>query len=135
MSKPVNIYSAVIFDLNPVLKRYIDKLRDDGQIDLDDHGYPYLLKVRRDGPNHVCDIVRNGKMENFIINTRKKKRGPICSWDEDDGYVRTGGKKVISIDDASGEKPEPSKQNSKRAERPLRTLESFKRITTDILRS
>lgn len=134
MNKPVNIYSAVIFDLNPVLKRYIDKLRDEGQIDLDEHGYPYLLKVRRDGPNHVCDIVRNGKVENFIMNTRKKKRGPICSWDEDDGYVRTGGKKVISIDDEPPKTRAP-RQPERRAERPLRTLESFERITNDILRS
>lgn len=132
MTKPVNIYSAVIFDLNSVIKRYIDTLKDEGQIDLDEHGYPYLLNVRRDGPNHVCEIVRNNKKENFIMNTRKKKKGPICSWDENDGYVRTGGKNVITIDD------EPSNEKNtqnKRAERPLRTLESFKRITNDILRS
>ena len=128
MNKPVNIYSAVIFDLHPRISGYIDELNKSGQIDLDGDGYPYLLAVEKQGPNHVCQMVRNGNQENFIINTRRK-RDPVCSWDANDGYVRTGGKRVIQID--TGTRPE--EQQTARPERRKRTMESMRRIVNQIV--
>lgn len=126
MKAPVNIYSAVIFDLHPRISGYLDELNKAGQVDLDGDGYPYILSVDKQGTNHVCQIVRNGSQENFILNTRKK-RDPICSWDSKDGYVRKGGKRVIQID--TGE-PAPEQP---RPERRKRTIESFKRIVRQIV--
>ena len=124
MSKaPVNIYSAVVFDLNKRIKAYIDDLNSSNQIDLDDSGYPYLLSVDKNGPNFVVNIVRNGQRENFIINTRKRK-DPVTSWDENDGYRRSGGKKVVMV---------TTKQDAPKRERRKRTIESFSRITEQIL--
>lgn len=126
MNKPVNIYSAVVFDLHPRIKSFLDQLNDDGQIDLDDDGYPYIVKVDRNGPNHVCHMVRNGKMENFILNTRKKK-DPVCSWKPEDGFRRLFGRRVISIDTGAD-------QDGKRPERQKRiTPESVQRIVNQIL--
>jgi len=125
MAAPPNIYSVVVFDLKPKVKDYIDKLNDAGQIDLDENGYPYLVKVEQQGPNHVCHIVRNGKMENFILNTRRKS-DPITSWNGADGYKRTGGKKVVVVSTNSEEKP-----RGERAKR--RSFESFRRLTNQLL--
>lgn len=126
MNKPANIYSAVVFDLNPRIAGYIDELNKAGQVDLDDDGYPFLLSVQKQGANHVCHIVRNGAQENFIINTRKK-RDPVCSWSQDDGYARTGGKKVIQIQPATPEAPKP--------ERRKRTIEAFQRLVNQLIKS
>ncbi len=128
-NKPVNIYSAVVFDLHPRIKDYIDQLNGDGQIDLDQDGYPFILKIDDQGGNKVCHIVRNGAQENFIINTRKK-RDPINSWKPDDGFRRFFGKRVISIDTSDGE------EEGKRKERAKRTsVESIDRIMGQILES
>ncbi len=122
--KPVNIYSAIVFDLNKRIKEFIDELNNIGQIDLDDNGYPYVLKVEKHGPNFVCHVVRNGQEENFIINTRKK-RDPEISWDGNDGFQRAGGKRVVMIN-----KPDEVPKR----ERQKRPMESFERITNQILR-
>lgn len=122
MAQP-NIYTMVVFDLHPKIAEYIEALNADGQIDLDDAGYPYLLNVQQEGSNHVCNIVRNGQQENFVMNTRKR-RDPIKSWNESDGYKRTGGKKVIQVTTDG----EPD-----RRERARRPFESFERLTTQIL--
>ena len=127
MDKPANIYSAVIFDLHPRIKGYIDELNQSGQIDLDNDGYPFLLSVQRQGQNHVCQTVRNGAQENFIINTRRKAE-PICSWDNNDGFVRQGGKRVIQIQPAAPSEAEP------KPERRKRTVESFERIVDQIVK-
>ena len=124
MNGPVNIYTAVVFDLKKKIKDELDRLNDGGQIDLDDDGYPYLTKIDQTGNNHVCHIVRNGRLENFLLNTRKK-REPIYSWTAGDGYVRRGGKKVIDV--VSPDEPD-------RRERQKRTFESFTRIVKQILR-
>lgn len=121
-----NIYSAVIFDLHPRISGYIDELNKSGQIDLDGNGYPFLLGVEKDGPNHVCQMVRNGQQENFIINTRKK-RDPVCSWDPNDGYVRTGGKRVIQVDTGA-----PAAAQT-RPERGKRTIEAFDRLVGQLI--
>lgn len=127
MNAPANIYSAIVFDLHPRISGYLDELNKAGQIDLDGDGYPYVIAVQKQGPNHVCQIVRNGNQENFILNTRKK-RDPICSWDQNDGYVRRGGKRVIQIDTGVGAASQP------RPERKKRTMESFRRLVGQILK-
>jgi len=124
MNAPVNIYTAVVYDLKKRIKAELDSLNDSGQIDLDDDGYPYLTKIDQSGNNHVCHIVRNGRLENFLLNTRKH-REPIYSWNHGDGYIRRGGKKVVNVD---------SPDESKRRERQKRSFESFTRIVTQILR-
>lgn len=125
MAAPANIYSVVVFDLKPKVKEFIDKLNNEGQIDLDSNGYPYLLKVEQQGPNHVCHVVRNGKQENFIMNTRRRA-DPITSWNPSDGYKRMGGKKVVVVSTDSEDGP-----RGERAKR--RSFESFKRLTNQIL--
>ena len=127
MNRPANIYSAIVFDLHPKVKEYIDQLNNDGQVDLDDDGYPYLVKVDRNGANQVCHLVRNGKMENFIMNTRRSAE-PINSWKPEDGFRRMFGKKVIAID------VNPAGDDGRRAERAKRTsIESIKRLVNHIL--
>ena len=126
MAAPPNIYSVIVYDLKPKVSDFIDDLNERGQIDLDANGYPYIIKIDAKGPNHMCHIVRNGQVENFVMNTRKR-RPPICSWNENDGYVRRGGKKVITVDtvgDGEGRRPERAK----------RTFEAFQRLTDQILR-
>lgn len=123
-NKPVNIYSAVVFDLHPRIKDYIDQLNTDGQIDLDQDGYPFILKIDDNGGNKICHIVRNGAQENFIINTRKR-RDPVNSWNAEDGFRRFFGKRVITI---GGEEEGKKKERAKRT-----SLESIDRIMNQIL--
>lgn len=126
MNKPVNIYSAIVFDLHPRIKDYIDQLNSDGQVDLDDDGYPYIVKLDNVGGNKICHIVRNGQMENFIINTRKRVKQPVVSWNPKDGFRRFFGKRVVSV---SGP------DDSKRPERQKRSsLESIQRLVGQILK-
>jgi len=123
MNAPVNIYTAVVFDLKKKIKDEIDRLNDGGQIDLDNDGYPYVVKIEQSGKNHVCHIVRNGRLENFLLNTRKR-REPLYSWNAGDGYMRRGGKKVITVG---------SPEEKNRRERTKRSFESFTRIVKQIL--
>ena len=124
MSKPpVNIYPVVVYDLNKRVKAYIDELNNSNQIDLDVDGHPYLLSSNNNGPNYIVHIVRNGRDENFLINTRKRQP-PITSWNPDDGFHRSGGKKVIMV---------TSEPEGSRRERGKRTIESFTHITDQIL--
>ena len=126
MNAPPNIYSIVHFDLKPKIAQFIKDLDERGQIDLDDNGYPYLLKMDCKGSNHMCHIVRNGKAENFVMNTRKRKE-PLCSWNESDGYVRKGGKKVITVVAPEG--------GEHRGERAKRTVEAaYCRLTDQLLK-
>ena len=125
MTAPANIYSVVVFDLHPKIREIIDKMNDEGQIDLCDNGYPYLLSAEKTGPNYDVQFVRNGKRENFIVNTRKKA-DPVRSWNPLDGFKRTGGKKVIAVD-TKGDDARPE-----RARRPA--LESFLQLTDEILK-
>lgn len=124
MSGYTNIYPAVAFDLNRKVKEYIDQLNQEGQIDLDERGYPYLLSVDRQGPNYVVKIARNNKVESFILNPRKKAE-PVKSW-SDDRFVRRGGKQVISIDD---EQENPRRERAKRT-----AFEDYDYVVDQILR-
>ena len=100
-------------------------MNNDGQIDLDGDGYPFILKVDTNGSNKVCQIVRNGRQENFIINTRKRK-DPVNSWSPEDGFRRFFGKRVVSINtgDDEGKRKERAKRSS---------YESIERIVDQIL--
>lgn len=125
MTAPVNIYSTVVFDLHPKVRELIDQMNDEGQIDLSDDGYPYLLSAEKTGPNYDIRFVRNGQQENIIMNTRKKAE-PVRSWNPMDGFKRTGGKKVITVNTGGDEK------RPERARRP--SMESFQRLTDEILK-
>jgi hypothetical protein len=125
MTAPANIYSVVVFDLHPKVRELIDQMNDEGQIDLGSDGYPYLLSAEKTGPNYDIQFVRNGNQENIIMNTRKKAE-PVRSWNPNDGYKRTGGKKVITVD-TSGDDKRPE-----RARRP--SMESFLHLTDAILK-
>lgn len=127
MNKPVNLYSAVVFDLHPRIKDYIEQLNHDGQIDLDDDGYPFIVKIDTTGGNKICHMVRNGQQENFIINTRKRNADPVTSWQPEDGYRRMFGKRVIAINTA----PEGAIKRAERAKRS--SFESIQRIVGQIL--
>lgn len=93
MSNNPNIYAMVVFDLHPKVREFIDQLNRDGQIDADDSGYPYLIGSDRQGTNIITRISRNNRLENFVINPRKKQ-APLCSWQMDDGFVRPEQKRV-----------------------------------------
>lgn len=126
MAAPVNIYRSIMFDLNPKVKAYIDTLNQEGQIDLDTHGYPYVISVEREGPNFVVKMVRNQKAESFVLNPRKKA-DPVITWNPNDGYVRKTQKQVIDMDDGKEEKP--------RGERQRRVaFEAFEQIVETILK-
>jgi hypothetical protein len=99
-------------------------MNDEGQIDLSDDGYPYLLSAEKTGPNYDIRFVRNGQQENIIMNTRKKAE-PVRSWNPADGHKRTGGKKIITVS-TSGDDERPE-----RARRP--SMESFLTLTDSIL--
>jgi hypothetical protein len=123
MNATPNIYSAVVFDLHPKVKAFIDGLNEKGQIDLSPDGYPWLLSVNKTGNNITVKIVRNGQQESAIMNTRKRA-DPILSWTED-GYQRAGGKKVISVNTGV------DKQRPERAKRP--STESFRRLADQMI--
>jgi hypothetical protein len=123
MNAPANIYSIVAHDLHPKVSEYLKKMDDEGQIDYDDQGFPYLLSAEKTGPNWVVQFVRNGHQENFVMNTRKRS-DPIKSFDPLDGYRRRGGKKVI-IANPDEDAPRPERQK--------RSFESFRRLTAQIL--
>jgi hypothetical protein len=121
---PVSIYSTIVFDLHPRIKEIIDRLNNEGQIDLDQNGHPFLVGVDRQGPNFLVNIARNNRMENFVVNPRRKAE-PICSWKPEDGFVRSGGKQVVMV--------QVPDQNGPKRERMRRTFESFERLVDNIL--
>ena len=124
MPGPVSIYSTVVFDLHPKVKDFLDQLNAEGQIDLDPNGYPFLVSVNQQGPNHVVAIGRNNRLENFVINPRRRAE-PICSWNREDGFKRPQTKQVIMI----------GQPNQQRSERQRRTFESFKKLVNNMLES
>lgn len=126
MSAPVNIYSAVVFDLPPKVKDYLDELDKYGQIDRDEHAQPYLLKVQKTGSNYQCFVIRDGKVHNFIINTRKKKE-PVKTWDQNDGYARkdVAAQRVIQA---------PQGPKGERAKRTMESTGTWDRIVEQLMR-
>ncbi|RKZ79170.1 MAG: hypothetical protein DRQ35_04730 [Gammaproteobacteria bacterium] len=119
---PTNIYPLVVFDIHKRIREYIDKLNEEGQIDQDSNGYPYLIKVDGNGSNHTVQIVRNNKIESFLINTRKRQ-DPITSWNANDGYKNQSVKQTVDV---------PSNVDADRSERAKR--ESYDNIVDKILK-
>ncbi len=106
-----NIYHAVVFDLHPKVREFLDGLDHSGQIDQDESKAPHLISVDRlDASVHRCSFLRNGQLENVVIHTRRKA-DPVRSWRDDDGWVRP--QRVIPVED----------ENGKRKERQRRTME------------
>lgn len=101
MSSYPSIYATVVFDLHPKIKAYMDQLNRDGQIDLDQSGHPYLVKCEKQGPNFFTQISRNNRLENFVLNPRKRQP-PVCSWNHEDGFQRPQHKQVVVMADPSG---------------------------------
>lgn len=91
MSDP-SIYSAIVFDLHPKVKEYIDTLNQTGQIDHDSDGHPYVIDSTRVQSNISTKISRNNQVETFVLHPRKKA-DPIISWNPHDGFVRPAQKK------------------------------------------
>jgi hypothetical protein len=88
MERPLNIYSAVAFDLHSKIRNIIDDLNKNGQIDHDDHGHPYVIAIENvGGANRRIDFIRAGKQENILVNTRRRT-DPIRSFNPNDGYKR-----------------------------------------------
>jgi hypothetical protein len=120
MANP-NIYHAIVFDLHPKVREFLDDLDRKGQIDQDETKAPHVVSV--DSPNasvYRCNFMRNGQSESFVIHTRRKAE-PVRSWQPDDGWRR-----VVRV-----EEPEP---DGKRKERPRRSLEqTFEAIMKQIL--
>ena len=112
MSGYPNIYATVVFDLHPKVRAFLDQLNTDGQIDLDPAGYPYLVKVDRNGANYHTQISRNNRMEHFILNPRKKAL-PVCSWNTGDGFTRPQQKQVLVVQQPKTEGG-PTKERERR---------------------
>lgn len=123
MVAPTNIYPAVVFDLPVRLKDFLEKLDRTGQIDRDEHRQPYLLRMENIAPStYQCFIIRNGKIENVIINTRKKK-DPVITWEHNDGYKREDPDKQQVV----------APQVGPRRERARRTFETYVNLVDQIL--
>lgn len=121
MSGYPNIYTSVVFDLHPKVKEFIEQLNRDGQIDLDSSGYPYLISSQRQGSNIITQISRNNKLENFVLNPRKKAV-PLCTWDSNDGFSRPEQKRVTVMQDNAGK---TSRKERERRVVPRATFESI----------
>lgn len=115
MSNHPNIYASVVFDLHPKVREFMDQLNRDGQIDVDQSGYPYLIGSDRQGTNIVTRISRNNRMENFVLNPRKKAP-PLCSWQMDDGFVRPQQKRVTVMEPPKEDKSGPQRERRKVSE-------------------
>jgi len=96
MTDHPNIYASIIFDLHKKVRNYLEQLDAEGQIDRDSNGYPYLIKVEKQGPNFVVYISRNNRMENFVLNPRKRAE-PIKTWKTDDGFERQDHTNTVMI--------------------------------------
>lgn len=116
MERPVNIYPAVMFDLHPRIKAYIDELDQSGQIDHDEHRSPYVTGIEDVGVNRRIFLIRNGRSENFVLNTRRKAP-PHISWNAQDGYRRKSPVTQPVV-------PPAAAKNGRRPERAKRTNES-----------
>ncbi len=115
-----NIYHAVVFDLHPKIREFLDTLDQAGQIDHDETNTPHVVSVESPGASiRRCIFMRNGKPEHFVLHTRRKAKA-IQSWANDDGYIR---------------KEEPKEDETKsRKERDRRASHPFESIMDSILR-
>lgn len=127
MSGYPSIYAMVVFDLHAKVSEFLDHLNQEGQIDLDSSGYPYLIQCDRQGPNFVAKISRNNRMENFVLNPRKKAE-PRCSWDAADGYSRPASQnRAMLVQDPSED------MNRRERTRRVVSMEAVTEIVDNIL--
>jgi hypothetical protein len=120
-----NIYPAIVHDLHSKVRKFIDNLNLEGQIDLDSQGYPFVVNIVPLSGSFQVKIIRNSQYESFTLNPRKRTAKPIMTWNPDDGYVRpTPNKSKISIDD-------PEKKSTERKRRPA--FEAFEHLVNGIL--
>lgn len=83
-----NIFSAIVHDLHPKIREFLDSLDQSGQIDRDETNSPHVVAVEVPGPSVFrCVFMRNGKPENFILHTRRRAEA-VRSWNDGDGYKR-----------------------------------------------
>lgn len=121
MDKGPNIYHAVVFDLHPKIKEFLDSLDLEGQIDRDETNTPHVLSVESPATSiYRCLFMRNGKPENFVLHTRKKVE-PVRSWRLEDGFRRA-------------ERPPSVEVISVKKERDRRKVHPFESIVEQILR-
>lgn len=119
MNVSPNIYHAIVFDLHPKIKAFLDQLDQSGQVDRDETNAPHVVSVDSPGQSvYRCIFLRNGKSENFVLHTRKKAEA-IRSWNDGDGYTR---KEKVVVDTPS------------RKERDRRPFRPFESIMEQILR-
>ena len=121
MSNNPNIYATVVFDLHSKVREFIDQLNRDGQIDVDDSGYPYLIGSDRNGTNIVTRISRNNRLENFVLNPRKKS-APLCSWQMDDGFARPQQKRKTVMQPQAEDKSGPQRERRKVSEAVVKNI-------------
>jgi hypothetical protein len=84
-----NIFNAIVFDLHPRIREFIDNLDKKGQIDHDSEtNTPHIMAVESPATSTFrCAFVRNGQPVHALIHTRRKAE-PIISWNPNDGYKR-----------------------------------------------
>lgn len=83
-----NIFHAIVFDLHPKIREFLDSLDQSGQIDRDETNTPHVVSVESPATSvYRCIFMRNGKPENFVLHTRRRA-DPVRSWMDTDGYVR-----------------------------------------------
>ncbi len=111
-----NIYHAIVFDIHPKIREFLDTLDQAGQIDHDETNAPHVVSIENLGDNSSirrCVFMRNGKPENFVIHTRRKAEA-IRSWADGDGYVR---KETSKEDEAKSRK-----ERDRRAGHPFESI-------------
>jgi hypothetical protein len=116
-----NIYHAIVFDLHPRVREFLDSLDQSGQIDRDETNTPHVVSVESPGASlYRCIFQRNGKPENFVLHTRKRA-DPVRSWRDEDGYKRQ-------------ERPAEKETTPSRKERKRRPFHAYESIVEQILR-
>lgn len=100
MPDTTNIYAMIIHSLPPKVREYIRGIDKAGQIDHDSNNMPIITGVQNNGSNVTVYIMRNGRLEHAIVNTRKRSgSNVIASWDETDGFVRSDDESHTEIGD------------------------------------
>lgn len=89
MTTPENKYQS-LFRGSPKILGAVQQLNDSGQIDLDQLGEPFVLDVTPVPTGKRVVFLRNGVVENMIVNTRRPSDACVVSrsFDPTDGFVR-----------------------------------------------
>jgi len=110
LEMPVNIWSEIVYDLHPKIRKILDGLETDGQIDHDSHGHPFVFGCEKVGGNNWrIDVLRAGKRENIILSTRKRA-DPIMSFNAKDGWKRIDMPRLGVANNPNAPRPERAKR-------------------------